>query len=60
MIAYVSALTNGHAHKKIRGKILNQLAEFERLNPVKPVLDQFLEGKVVFGKYYKPRRFIFI
>lgn len=44
MIAYVSAVTNGHAHKKLRGNVLNQQAAWERQSPVKPVLDQFFEG----------------
>lgn len=48
MIAYVSALTNGHADRKVRGNILNQHAEWERRNPIKPILDEFFEGKELF------------
>lgn len=47
MIAYISALTNGHAHKKIKGEILNQHAQWERERPVKSVLDHFFEGTCI-------------
>ncbi|XP_073979672.1 UPF0415 protein C7orf25 homolog isoform X2 [Rhodnius prolixus] len=49
MIAYVSAVTNGHAHKKLRGNVLNQQAAWERQSPVKPVLDQFFEGMELYS-----------
>lgn len=45
MIAYVSALTNGHNNYQFQEKILTQQAEWERQNPVKPVLDDLFKGK---------------
>lgn len=45
MIAYVSALTNGHTDYQFQEKILTQQAEWERQNPVKPVLDDLFKGK---------------
>lgn len=49
MIAYVSALTNGNAHKRVKGKVLSMQAESEKLNPVKPVLDKLFTGKQLFA-----------
>ncbi|CAH1397016.1 unnamed protein product [Nezara viridula] len=49
MIAYVSALTNGHADRKVRGKVLSQQAESERKFPVKPILDDVFKGKELYA-----------
>ncbi|BES94672.1 Protein of unknown function (DUF1308) [Nesidiocoris tenuis] len=49
MIAYVSALTNGNCHVKLKGKILSQLAEWERARPVKPVLDSYFRDKELYA-----------
>ena len=45
MIAYVSALTNGHANVTFKEPILTEQATWERERPVKPVLDAMFEGK---------------
>ena len=45
MIAYVSALTNGHANYVFKADILTQQAERERLYPVKPELDSIFRNK---------------
>lgn len=44
MIAYVSALTNGHASYEFKVPVLTQQAEWERQRPVKPILDQLFQG----------------
>ncbi|XP_014284641.1 UPF0415 protein C7orf25 homolog [Halyomorpha halys] len=49
MIAYVSALTNGHADRKVRGKVLSQQAESERKLPVKPILDNIFKEKELYA-----------
>lgn len=48
MIAYVSALTNGHADRKVKGKVLSQQAESERKFPLKPILDDIFKGIVFY------------
>ncbi len=46
MIAYVSALTNGHADHTFPGQpVLAEQAAWERHRPVKPVLDALFTGK---------------
>lgn len=47
MIAYVSALTNGHADYDFEESeaILSKQASWERLRPVKPYLDELFTGK---------------
>jgi hypothetical protein len=45
MIAYVSALTNGHAEYTFREPIMTEQAAWERKRPVKPILDKMFEGK---------------
>lgn len=45
MIAYVSALCNGHANHKFNEEILASQASWERQMPVKPMLDKLFEGK---------------
>ena len=45
MIAYVSALTNGHAHYEFKEPILNQQAAWERQRAVKPTMDELFRGK---------------
>lgn len=45
LVAYVSNLTNGGAHHKFTYPLLNQQAEWELLNPVKPVLEKYFQGK---------------
>ncbi len=45
MIAYVSAVTNGHANFKFEDDIISQQAHCERQRPVKPVLDKIFHGK---------------
>lgn len=43
-LAYVSNMTNGHCHAKYKEKLLMDLAEMERANPVKPILDKLFQG----------------
>ena len=45
MIAYVSAMTNGRNGFRFKEKILTEQAEWERLRPVKPMLDQIFMNK---------------
>ena len=45
MIAYVSALTNGHADHEFTEPILAEQAAWERERPVKPVLDRLFGSK---------------
>ena len=45
MIAYVSALTNGHADHEFTEPILAEQASWERERPVKPVLDRLFGNK---------------
>lgn len=45
MIAYVSALTNGHAHYKFKEKILTEQAKWERARPARVHLDQIFGDK---------------
>ena len=45
MIAYVSALTNGHADHEFTEAILAEQASWERERPVKPVLDRLFGKK---------------
>ena len=45
MIAYVSALTNGHADHHFTEPILAEQAAWERERPVKPVLDRLFGSK---------------
>ena len=45
MIAYVSALTNGHSDHVFKEPILNEQASWERERPVKPELDRIFRGK---------------
>ena len=45
MIAYVSALTNGHADHEFAEAILAEQASWERERPVKPVLDRLFGSK---------------
>ena len=47
MIAYVSALTNGHTQYEFQENVLNQQALWERSRPVKPMLDEVFEGKTL-------------
>uniref|UniRef100_A0A146M6L3 UPF0415 protein C7orf25 n=1 Tax=Lygus hesperus TaxID=30085 RepID=A0A146M6L3_LYGHE len=49
MVAYVSALTNGNCHVNLKGKVLSQQAEWERVRPVKPVLDKYFEGRKLYA-----------
>lgn len=49
MIAYVSALTNGHADRKVKGNVLSQQAESERKLPIKPILDDIFKGKELYA-----------
>lgn len=46
LIAYVSSLTNGGCHYEFKEPVLKQQAEWERLRPVKPILDKIFEGNV--------------
>lgn len=45
MIAYVSALTNGHTNYVFQEAILTDQAKRERYNPVKPELDSIFKDK---------------
>ncbi|XP_034951413.1 UPF0415 protein C7orf25 homolog isoform X2 [Chelonus insularis] len=45
LLAYVSNMTNGHANFIFLEPLLNLQAEWERSSPVKPILDQWFEGK---------------
>lgn len=45
LIAYTSNLTNGFSHCEFGDHILNQQAEMEKKNPVKPVLDEIFKDK---------------
>lgn len=45
MLAYVSELTNGGAHKQYKEGLLNEQAVIERQNPTKPFLDELFRGK---------------
>uniref|UniRef100_A0A8D8RSE9 UPF0415 protein C7orf25 homolog n=2 Tax=Cacopsylla melanoneura TaxID=428564 RepID=A0A8D8RSE9_9HEMI len=47
LVAYVSNLTNGGAHHKFSYPLLNQQAEWELQNPVKPVLEKYFQGKTL-------------
>nr|CAD7575343.1 unnamed protein product [Timema californicum] len=44
MIAYISALTNGSANLIFCDQMLNDQAEQERKEPLKPILDRLFEG----------------
>lgn len=44
MIAYASNLTNGHCNYIYREPLLTEQAEWERLRPVKPILDNLFQG----------------
>lgn len=46
MLAYVSGLTNGRCNFKFKEPVLNQQAEWERVRPVRPVLDQLFQGVI--------------
>lgn len=48
MMAYVSALTNGGCYKSFAEPLLKQQAEWERMRPLKPLLDGLFQGD-----YYK-------
>ncbi|CAD6217136.1 GSCOCG00004688001-RA-CDS [Cotesia congregata] len=45
LLAYVSNMTNGHANFDYLEPLLSLQAEWERLRPVKPVLDKIFQGK---------------
>ncbi|XP_022187285.2 UPF0415 protein C7orf25 homolog [Nilaparvata lugens] len=45
LIAYVSSLTNGGENWIFKEPLLNQQAVWERERPVKPILDEILEGR---------------
>ncbi|XP_066596080.1 UPF0415 protein C7orf25 homolog isoform X2 [Prorops nasuta] len=45
LLAYVSNMTNGYAYFIYREPLLTQQAEYERVQPVKPILDQLFKGK---------------
>lgn len=45
MLAYVSELTNGGAHKKYKEGLLNEQAIIERQKPTKPFLDELFRDK---------------
>lgn len=45
MLAYVSELTNGGAHKRYKEGLLNDQATIERQKPTKPFLDELFRGK---------------
>ena len=45
MIAYVSALTNGHSNYEFKEPILSQQALWERQRAVKPILEELFRGK---------------
>ncbi|XP_026847845.1 UPF0415 protein C7orf25 homolog [Drosophila persimilis] len=45
MLAYVSALTNGHSHWVFKEPLLTDQAERERASPLKPQLEKILQGK---------------
>ncbi|XP_023235551.1 UPF0415 protein C7orf25 homolog [Centruroides sculpturatus] len=47
MIAYISALTNGHCNVKFTENILTEQAEREREFPVKSVLDKLFEDRTL-------------
>lgn len=47
MIAYVSALTNGHANYEFKVPVLTQQAEWERERPVKPILDELFKSMYI-------------
>ncbi|TRY68341.1 hypothetical protein TCAL_01406 [Tigriopus californicus] len=47
MIAYVSALTNGHAHYRFKEKILTEQALWERARPARAHLDQIFGDKAL-------------
>lgn len=44
MIAYTSSLTNGHCNYIYKVPVLTQQAEWERVRPVKPILDELFRG----------------
>lgn len=48
MIAYTSSLTNGHCNYIYKVPVLTQQAEWERVRPVKPILDELFRGKQLF------------
>ena len=45
MVAYVSALTNGHTQYQFLESLMNQQAEWERIKPAKPMLDAMFKDK---------------
>lgn len=45
MLAYVSQLSNGGAYYTFQEKLINEQAEMERKDPLKPILDKIFEGK---------------
>lgn len=49
MIALVSALTNGSCFYKFQEQILTDQTERERMNPLLPQLNKFLEGKELYA-----------
>lgn len=44
-LAYVSNMTNGHCHAVYKEKLLTDLADMEKINPVKPVLDRLFQNR---------------
>lgn len=45
MLAYISELSNGGAHHIFQERLINEQAEMERKQPLKPILDKIFEGK---------------
>ncbi|XP_055544156.1 UPF0415 protein C7orf25 homolog [Wyeomyia smithii] len=45
LIAYVSAMTNGSAHWEYNEPLLTEQARWERETPIKPLLDDYFDGK---------------
>lgn len=45
MLAYVSELSNGGSNWKFNEKLLNEQADQERKEPIKPILDKFFDRK---------------
>ncbi|XP_053698255.1 UPF0415 protein C7orf25 homolog [Sabethes cyaneus] len=45
LIAYVSAMTNGSANWEYNEPLLTEQAQWERESPIKPILDEYFDGK---------------
>lgn len=45
MLAYVSELSNGGSNYRFNEKLLEEQAASERMNPIKPILDNMFKGK---------------